>query len=134
MMPSSNRQLFFKVWLLLHSYQLLMPALGVQKTKSFLLKLPFAHTHSGTPDQAIQDHLFALYLSRKYSLFEAKCLARSLTLWQMLQYQHLPASVKIGVRMENNAFKAHAWVELEGKVLNDTSSAVSAYSQISSLV
>jgi hypothetical protein len=133
-MAPSTQRLFLKAWLLLHSYQILMPILGVKITKTMLLKLPFAQPQPGTDEDIIQDHLAALYFSTRYSLIEPKCLARSLTLWQLLQYQNLDASVKIGVSKENRAFKAHAWVEFQGQILNDTPAYVQSYAQISSLI
>ncbi|MGC1188506.1 MAG: lasso peptide biosynthesis B2 protein [Candidatus Acidiferrales bacterium] len=48
------------------------------------------------------------------------CLERSLVLWWLLRRRGLPAELRIGARKENARFEAHAWVELEGEVLNDS--------------
>lgn len=48
-----------------------------------------------------------------------KCLARSLALMRMLRAIGIPAEVKIGVARPGGGFEAHAWVELEGLVVND---------------
>jgi len=38
---------------------------------------------------------------------------------QILRRQGFPAELKIGARKEAGRFEAHAWVELEGRVLSD---------------
>ena len=49
----------------------------------------------------------------------ANCLKKSLVLWSLLRQQGIYSEVKIGVRRDEGKFEAHAWVEYEGKVLND---------------
>lgn len=53
-------------------------------------------------------------------LVHGNCLERSLTLWWLLRRRRIPAQLRIGVRKHANQFQAHAWVELEGAVLNDS--------------
>jgi hypothetical protein len=48
------------------------------------------------------------------------CLQRSMVLWWLLRRRGLPAELRIGARKEDSRFEAHAWVELEGQVLNDS--------------
>lgn len=47
------------------------------------------------------------------------CLQRSVALAMLLRRHHYPAELIIGARTV--PFRAHAWVELEGRVLNDKS-------------
>lgn len=49
------------------------------------------------------------------------CLSRSLTLWLLLRLRRIDSEVCLGVRRDGGAFDAHAWVELLGSPLNDTS-------------
>ena len=53
-----------------------------------------------------------------YSLLQYTCLEESLTLWYLLRKQGIAASLRIGVRKENERFEAHAWVEHRGEALN----------------
>ncbi len=55
----------------------------------------------------------------KEGIYQANCLEQSLTLWWMLRRHGIASQLKIGVRRENDQFEAHAWVELDGSVLND---------------
>jgi len=54
----------------------------------------------------------------RYSFLQYTCLEESLTLWYLLRKQGIAASLRIGVRKENEKFEAHAWVEHRGEALN----------------
>jgi hypothetical protein len=48
------------------------------------------------------------------------CLERSMTLWWLLRREGVDAQLRIGARKEGGKFEAHAWVESDGQVLNDS--------------
>lgn len=56
----------------------------------------------------------------RYGLFRLKCLPQSLVLWWLLRRQGLAGELYIGVRPEPSRLEAHAWVEFQGLVLNDS--------------
>src|SRR5215831_13075264 len=56
-----------------------------------------------------------------------KCLTRSLTLARMLARRGADSAVRIGVRTDRGTLKAHAWVEKNGRVLNDSWAHVAEY-------
>lgn len=58
------------------------------------------------------------------------CLSQSLTLWLLLRAQGVPSEVCIGVRPGGAPLDAHAWVEHEGRPLNETESVVSSYAAL----
>jgi hypothetical protein len=60
-------------------------------------------------------------------LFRPKCLTRSVTLLAMLHRARFPAELHIGSRKDGAGLDAHAWVEAEGLVLNDSREKVQAY-------
>jgi Transglutaminase-like superfamily len=49
----------------------------------------------------------------------ATCLEESLALWWLLGKKGIAADLRIGVRKTQEKFEAHAWVEYEGKALNE---------------
>lgn len=51
--------------------------------------------------------------------FRGTCLTRSLTLLWLLRRHGIEADLRIGVKSEAE-FEAHAWVELDGRPLNDS--------------
>ncbi|MGF1482329.1 MAG: lasso peptide biosynthesis B2 protein [Cyanophyceae cyanobacterium] len=60
----------------------------------------------------------AVRIAARYSRGSA-CLSQSLVLWYLLRRQGIESELCIGVR-RTEQFQAHAWVEYEGMVLNDT--------------
>jgi hypothetical protein len=53
--------------------------------------------------------------------FGTNCLEQSLVLWWLLRRRGISAELRIGARKEFQRFEAHAWVEVDSAVLNDTS-------------
>ena len=55
-----------------------------------------------------------------HSLFAASCLHRSLVLWWLLGREGFASDLRLGAQKAEGQFEAHAWVEYQGTVLNDT--------------
>jgi hypothetical protein len=55
----------------------------------------------------------------RHGLVHSSCLAKSLTLWWLLERQGIEAHLRIGIRKESEKFEAHAWVERDGAALNE---------------
>lgn len=51
--------------------------------------------------------------------FRPNCLERSIALWWLLRSEAVEGELHVGARRESGRFEAHAWVELDGQVLND---------------
>jgi len=60
-----------------------------------------------------------LDLAARHLFFRTNCLERSLTLQWLLRRRGIATDLRIGARKESEHFEAHAWIELEGVVLND---------------
>ncbi len=58
--------------------------------------------------------------------YRGNCLSQSLTLLRLLQREGIKADLRLGVRKEAD-FEAHAWVEHEGRPLNDTREVATRY-------
>ena len=58
--------------------------------------------------------------SASAQFFRNVCLPRSMTLWWMLGRRGIASELRIGVSKEVGIFKAHAWLECQGIVLNDS--------------
>ena len=63
-------------------------------------------------------HLAAVTSSNLF--FRASCLEQSLVLCHMLRRRGMNADLRIGARKEANRFEAHAWVELDGTVIDSS--------------
>jgi Transglutaminase-like superfamily len=98
---------------------------GLQFTQSFLLQLPLVnHCAPSTVEIELERQVWMtvrmVRIAVGYNSLWTNCLKQSLVLWILLQSQGIISVLRIGVRTESDKFSAHAWVEYEGIVLNDT--------------
>lgn len=61
----------------------------------------------------------AVRRAARHGLHRGTCLSRSLLLWSMLKRRGIAAEIRFGVRPDNTAMEAHAWVEQDGHSLDD---------------
>jgi Transglutaminase-like superfamily len=89
----------------------------------------------GTPLRPVSPELVAessevarmVAAASRNGVFHGKCLERSIVLWFLLLRKRVPAELRIGVRHTANGLEAHAWVEVQGTVVNDTEDVVHDY-------
>ncbi len=63
--------------------------------------------------------------------FEAACLMRSLAIHHLLEQSGLdPGQIRIGVNLVDDEFLAHAWVEVDGRVMGDTPAYVDQFTPV----
>lgn len=55
-----------------------------------------------------------------HSPIAATCLQRSLVLWWLLGREGFASDLRLGAKKAEDLFEAHAWVEYDGFVLNDS--------------
>lgn len=60
----------------------------------------------------------------------ARCLHQSLVLHRWMHRDGSETQLQIGVLRDNGVFGAHAWVELDGRVLNDRAAAVRPFTPL----
>src|SRR5689334_20643996 len=81
------------------------------------------NAHSGTKASATADPIrFANLVSNvsKHHLFTPTCLEQALVLYGYLRDRGIDAQMQIGTSLHQGQFRAHAWVELSGKVILGT--------------
>jgi Transglutaminase-like superfamily len=61
----------------------------------------------------------AVNLAARRGPFPFTCLTRSMLLHWFLRRGGVPSELRLGVRIEQGAFSAHAWVECSGVPVND---------------
>jgi len=59
-------------------------------------------------------------IAAAHTFFQSSCLDRSVLLWALLRRRGIDSDLFLGVRRDPGNFEAHAWVEINGAVLNDT--------------
>jgi hypothetical protein len=71
-----------------------------------------------------------LHIASRYHVVRAHCLQRSVVLHYWLRKEGLPSQLRVGVRKEDGELKAHAWVELQGQVIDESPTAVAAFTPL----
>ncbi len=54
-----------------------------------------------------------------HGIGRSTCLEESLALWWLLGREGITSDLRIGIRKHAERFEAHAWIEREGKALNE---------------
>lgn len=69
-------------------------------------------------------------IAGRFHIRKMNCLRRCLAQKNMLAKRGFTAYMHIGVSIKNNELKAHAWLTLHGKVINDSEDVLSRYSEL----
>jgi hypothetical protein len=69
----------------------------------------------------------------RYHFVRARCLHRSLALHHWLRRKGLASELRIGVRRDGGQLLAHAWVEVDGRVINDRPESVAVFAPLKGL-
>lgn len=90
-----------------------------------------------TPEQAARimseaSEIVSL-VARNYPAYRATCLPQSMMLWHILKREGFAAELQIGVSRVGGEFAAHAWVEYQGRVLNDSPDVAERYLPVDSI-
>lgn len=66
----------------------------------------------------------------RHHLRKMNCLRRCLTQKQMLKKRGYTTQMHIGVAINNEKLKAHAWLTYQGKIINDSNDVTTRYSEL----
>jgi hypothetical protein len=70
----------------------------------------------------------AVHRASDYGIFVPTCLVRALALEDLARREGAEAAlVRVGVRRDENGFEAHAWLEIEGRIIGDTLENVTSF-------
>ena len=120
-LSSLERQTLFASLVLLPLVALSLKILGYRRTKGLMSKVV-----PDVGDELILEEsgrVAAYGIARMVDVaarrgpYKASCLKQALVAWWLLARRRIPSDIKIGVSKTAREFDAHAWVELEGRVL-----------------
>ena len=105
---------------------------GLRKCQASLARLTPAETLAGSHttgagEQQVRYVARMVRAAATHGPFRANCLQQSVTLWWLLRRRGLESELRIGTRKEDGRFDAHAWVEFDGRVLNEGSDVGARY-------
>lgn len=114
-LPAAERRVGWVASLLFPLVRLLLRVVGFRRCLSLLRRLPLPSLPPLPPERYGQ----LVGTTARLNPARPNCLARSLTLWRLLDGAGYDSTLRIGVRHHEGAFQAHAWLERDGVVLND---------------
>ncbi len=118
-----------KVMMLLPALIALLRLVGVRRTQRILGSLSIPTNRKPGTSIDIPRHLARLTdIASRHGIIEANCLQRSLALWFLLRRRRIDCRLRLGARKQDGTFEAHAWVELDGIVINDNETVIDYFS------
>ncbi|HVL68889.1 MAG TPA: lasso peptide biosynthesis B2 protein [Vicinamibacterales bacterium] len=106
--------------LLIPAARLALRTRGAAWTTDRLLRRPLGARVGGLDDLASARELArAVGRASNNGPYAGNCLSRSLALLWMLRGRGIVGELRYGARTADGKLEAHAWVELNGRVLND---------------
>ncbi len=125
-LPRSDRRAALIMATLVPLLHVSVRLLDYKRTQRWLARrMPPVDTHQPSAD-TLHRWVTATTRVQAYSPCPGNCLSRSLALWWMLRRAGVDATLQLGVSLAGR-FAAHAWVEANGQVLNDTQDVTTRY-------
>jgi hypothetical protein len=125
-LPAREKNVLLASLVLLPLFWLGLRLAGLRRFQAWLDRSPVAQRTSLTQAEAAALGL-AVNRSANHVFGPVTCLTRSLVLRWLLRRYGTTSDLRIGVRMEQGEFSAHAWVEKDGIPLNDRPEFVARY-------
>lgn len=124
--PAEDRKLILRAALILPLTEIALRLFGFRRWKQLI-----EHFAPPVPRRRILEPATQLEMAERiaraarsaerHGPATPNCLERSLTLWWLLRREGIEGELHIGARKNESRFEAHAWVELRGVILNDSS-------------
>ena len=122
-LPGDERRLLVQLAVLLPVIGGALRWFGLRRTYRLLggAERPAASDTDGAEDsQTTAQRLVRLAsIASRHGPYGATCLPQSLTVWWLLRRRGLAAELRIGVGKAEEHVRAHAWVELAGRAINN---------------
>lgn len=85
---------------------------------------------SPLPFEQVKQVIKLSEVAGRFHIRKMNCLRRCISQEKMLEKRGFKTRMHIGVRFEEEKLKAHAWLTLQGKVINDSADVSTRYSEL----
>jgi hypothetical protein len=132
--PSEDRRLILRAATILPLTMIGLRLFGFRRWKEWVEKMSQpAYRAAALPSDSQLDTAMraarAVRSAQLHGPISPNCLERSLTLWWILLHEGVHGELHIGARKQDGQLEAHAWVELDGRILNDEEEVREEYAQ-----
>ncbi len=118
-LTSFEKKIFVQSILLLPALRIGLQFISYRRLIAFLQRTSNKGKPTGDEQRVTSDIEHMVRLAARYRMTGATCLTRSMTLWWLLRRQGVEGEIQFGVRRDGAEILAHAWIEIEGEVIND---------------
>lgn len=117
----AEQHLFLQAVCLLPIMACLPRIFGLQKVQSWVERSNSRFGKSKPETKAGANTIASMVLSAaRYGFVRGNCLSRSMTLCYLLKRHGCTACLRLGGRRVGESFEAHAWVEFDGRVFDES--------------
>ena len=106
--------------------------LGLRRLAGWIERRPLAQSEIDRPT-AIDEAVRAVARASRRGAGRGTCLSQSLALVHLLRRRGIQSALRLGVRKSGERMEAHAWVEADGVVLNDSADVAARFVPLPSL-
>lgn len=134
-LSSADRASVCQAWLELLRVAAELEVLGFKRLLTAIERESTGAREPIDPDGVtdVRTHAYWLDIASRHHIVRAECLPKSLALHRWARCNGWNSIFRIGVRKADGELVAHAWVELEGLVVNDAPEAVAVFRPLRSL-
>ena len=120
-LSAGERRAFASALWLVPALHIAVRLRGFQKVRRWVeATVPAPRAVYGSTAERIRIGVVSVNRVKQFSMLRGNCLSQSLALTRMLRRRGIAPELCVGVRSTKPHFDAHAWVEFEGRVLNDS--------------
>ena len=118
-----ERRLLVKTTLLLPLVHCALFFPGYMRSMKLIEKLTPIRSVDPAPGAAETLHVarqtaWLVSIAARHGFFKASCLRQALLLWWLLRGQGIKSQIRFGAHRNKDQLEAHAWVEMDGKVIS----------------
>jgi hypothetical protein len=119
-LPSDERRALITMVWLVPALHVAVRVFDYRRTRAWIDRSADRRAATSSARPRIEALRLATTRVQAYSWLPGNCLSRSLGLYWLLREAGYTATLRLGVSLAEGAFAAHAWVEHDDVVLNDT--------------
>lgn len=134
--------IFIKAWYLFFKWNIIVSYCPYKHWKKALFNNEKSDESTNQDDRksvrkrGLEHALLLIRISEKagrnhYKLMN--CLRRCLVQQTLLKSYQITSEIKLGVLIHNELLKAHAWLVVDGKVINDSQAVIEHYTELSQI-
>lgn len=120
-LSADERRTFIAALVLVPAMHVVVRVIGFNRLQLRVANTAARATRADVPTaQAVRACVISINRVKRFSILRGNCLSQSFALICLLRRRGIEPTLRLGARLTESKFDAHAWVEYDGRVLNDS--------------